>query len=715
LTLTIQSTGSDAQDINWRSVFNHAYNRSLRFKPGDALKHGHLVESLKDLAGADSNGTAGRIVERAVETGELCQTGSGYTIAHDGLDTGEIRQRLESELRGMMQNGESGVIQSPTSSGKTYAPSTTRWRDHTDLTGDQPVVLLSGTTDARDEAVEKSQDSWVESEVLRGRKNACPLAGGAYDVDNTSGNKPISAPDGSDPSQWFATLCGERGLHISVAHGLFKRNHDGDLPCCEAGRCLSVTQWEDIPRDESHEVGYDVLHATHSFAQVPQLIEDCNVILDERPDFRLDMPTGRIRKVVTSYLNEIDAPIQDWEHLIFVLNRNKLDEGLVDSLERPDTAWFLTNPDSHALAPGIVEAIVTGEERNHDRWFGQTSYTYPTLNPDHEGPDQEITIRIVLDDNNDVKILQAIPDFSKARCVIGLDAHPIMPKWRGNTELDLTQRRIVDEDERHKWRRNQRNLKIIQVGDNKNSWTTQGFNEGKKVEILCKALRRKHGEGFRTGIVPLRFEDALKDFLENVGIQNPETIHFGNEKSIEDFDAEQAGIVAGCISPSTEQIKDWLALLDKEADPRRDVEENYQGQQWVGVDADVARKILADVRENGILQACGRYARSPQLPDDGAIVYVLTNVLPDAYVDEIVDDVQKFGEKEKQILNYISASTTGAAPREISENVNATKRHVHKTLNKCRNYSWMQVEESDGTNQPDIYSADRCPVGLVEL
>ncbi|WP_148709119.1 hypothetical protein [Haloarcula quadrata] len=712
----IKTVGSDVQNINWSAVFNLAFSRSLNFEAGDALKRGNLVAALKTSGKVTNNATAGRVIQEAVKNDKLRETEDGYKIVRKGPSTGDIRQSLKTRLRTMMQNGKNGVIKSPTSSGKTHTPSTTRWRSHPKITEEQPVVFLSGTTDARDDAIAKSKDSHATAKVLYGRKDACPLARGDYDSDNKEGNTPITSPDGTEPSEWFKTMCEKRGLHISVVHGEFERKYRHTLPCCENGKdCPSTTQWTDVPRNGDGEIEYDVLHATHQFARVPQLIEDCNLIIDERPDFTQDIAPGRLHQMVSSYLDEIDAPIKTWEDLMAGITGNfDVDfEPLRNALKEPDTGWFMTDSNAHALAPGIVKTILTAEKRPHDRWVGTTEYTYPTLNPHFDGPDQQVTIRVVFNDQNDIRLLQAIPDFSEARCVIGLDAYPTLPKWKANTVWDVEIENIVDTDNLHNWRRNQRNLTIVQVGDNKYSWTREGYNHS-KVSVLCNTLRREYGAGFTTGITSKRFVDDLAEQLSEAGINIPETIYFGNEKSVEHFDSEQAGVVAGCISPSDEDIRDWIALLDKKAFPRRDEDDNYQGQQWVGEDANIAMELIADVREKRVLQACGRYARSPQQPDNGATVFVMTNVLPDKYIDKKIDNVSVFRTKEKEILDYVSSSN-GVAPRTIEENTTSSRRHVYDTLKKCRDYSWMQVKEQPGHNDPDIFHADYSPDGYIEV
>lgn len=699
-------------------MFNHAYQHSLIYDAGDPLPQGRLSQSLQAVTSVNNNSTAGRYIQRAVQEDNLQETNEGYAINSEGPTTGEIRQSLESKLREVMQNGENCVIESPTSSGKTYTPSTTRWRDLPEITGNQPVILLSGTTEARDNAVTNSENSWVTAEVLYGRDDCCPLAGGEYDSD---GEKPavITAPDGSEPSEWFKTMCEDHGLHFSVAHSLFEHEYDSELPCSEGDTvCPGVTQWQDIPQNKNGEFRYDVLHATHPFVQVPELIKNCNVIIDEQPDFSLDLNTGRMREAISSYLSEIDAPLKTWEDLIVRKTGNQdLDQTTWENrLEKPDADWFQNNRDAHALAPGITEAIVTAEKRNHERWVGSVDYTYPTLDPQHDGPNQDITVRIVFEggDSNSLNLIQAIPDLSQARCVIGLDAHPTMPKWRGNTNLEMEKKQIVTTDDRQKWRRNQRNLRLIQIGENKNTWTKSGFSDA-KVKALCQELRWRYGSKFRTGITSKRFEGEFKRLLREVGVESPKTMHFGNEKSVDDFGAEEFGIVAGCISPSDEQIKDWMALLNKNAKPEREVSDGYSGGQiWVGRDEDVAHDLIKDVRERGILQACGRYARSPQDPNDQATVYVLTDVLPDLYVDEKKPDVQPLAPKQEQILDYVS-SCDGTTVREIHEEMDINRKHIYATLNDYSELSWIQVHEDAGAYNRDVFEANRNPAGIVSI
>ncbi|WP_276274356.1 hypothetical protein [Haladaptatus sp. QDMS2] len=96
--------------------------------------------------------------------------------------TGEARDRLRNRLLDDVRHQEEVVIDAPTGLGKSYAVSTEPWLNHADATGNQPVIHLSPTRDSRKSAVEHSrQASGVTYRVLRGRKEACPVAHGTHD------------------------------------------------------------------------------------------------------------------------------------------------------------------------------------------------------------------------------------------------------------------------------------------------------------------------------------------------------------------------------------------------------------------------------------------------------------------------------------------------------------------------------------------------------
>lgn len=617
--------------------------------------------------------------------------------------TEETRQRLRENMREVMSNERTKTIRSPTSSGKSHTAVTTSWKDYPEITGGEPVVYLSPTTDARDSSRAKNAKSDATSRTLLGREDACPVAGGDHDD--------MDAPDGGEPSEWFEKITEKRGLPISVAHGIFERHHDGDIPCTP---CECSSQWEGLPRDSDGEPADDIIIATHQFARVPSLIEDLNIIIDEQPDFTVDKDVEDLVKAVRSYLNYVEAPVERWEDLISGYLRKFNHTFFRHKFPQPDSNWFIEGDDAHVLAPGIVDAILNAEERRHGRWVGETVYQYPDLNPHHDSPESKVRIRIVFDNENAINILQVAPDFSAARSVIGLDAHPTNPKWKANTLDNLSFGRILNEDEEQLWRKNERNLNIIQVGNNKNPWTNREYNQS-KVTGLCSEIFHHYGNEFSSAITSKNCYRDLRIDMEQVGIDDPDTINYGKEKSVEKFAEESVGAVLGCISPSSESIKDWLALLDKVATPRREVDENYEGQQWVGPDHNIAHEILADVREKHVLQAVGRFARSPSDPDDEAVVYVYTNVLPDRWIDQRISDIDPLSDLQQEMVDLLYDTPNGLTPSRLSDETDATTRYVYRTLAKISEAPWGDKEKTEGANTGDKYHAERNPNWIVDI
>jgi hypothetical protein len=79
--------------------------------------------------------------------------------------TGEARERLFRTITQTMRHEDDRVIDAPTSLGKSYAVAATPWgsAQYAGVTGGRPVVHLSKTRDARDEAVATSQEADVDT------------------------------------------------------------------------------------------------------------------------------------------------------------------------------------------------------------------------------------------------------------------------------------------------------------------------------------------------------------------------------------------------------------------------------------------------------------------------------------------------------------------------------------------------------------------------
>jgi len=669
----------------------------------------------------------------------------------DYPSTEEARRRLEDRVIEAVENDENVVVDAPTALGKSYTVATQPWRG---IDG-QPVVQLHATRDARDEAYETSKEHDVKTKRLRGRKEACPVARGDYDPDagGIDDDDEITV-HGTPASEWFDAVCDRKGIPFSTAHKWLQDHVEGDLPCCpsgstyydkeegdfvdEGGECPAVTQWEDVPRTEDGEPTYDVIHATHAMAHVPSLTMQTNVVFDEQPDFSVEMPQDRIRRAVTAYLKEIGASVRSWECLVQTAHdgfsgnehanppKSPADqrEEFLDALDdQPDREWYIECDDAHVLAPALAKAVYYAEERGNGRRAATVPFEPPTLYAHAHDEDDwnRQWLTVVLDEDNTVRSLRNTPSLGLAQSVIGLDAHPAMPLWN-RVHPSFDHDRILDTDERRLWRRYERGLHVVQVGDATRPLSGDNARDwfGKdRVEALVKRIDDVHGDELRTGLTAMGVEDLLQDCLDNVS-DNTLTMHYGEEKSRNDFADESVGVVNGCIDPGDGFVLDLLAELDLDARPRMKKDgdgDAYRapGREFVGEDAETAQEILASVRENHVAQAAGRYARDAD-SDDEATVYVRTDAVPVGFADEQVPGVAwAFGEKQQRIVEYLR-DNPGETAREIAGAVDASKRHVQKTLRRLADDGLVTVREAAAKHGADVFGDIEVDSnGVVEL
>ena len=671
----------------------------------------------------------------------LDEEGRRRVAARGGTDyptTEKARLRLEDRLLEAIEDGEHLVLDAPTALGKSHTVATQPWRG---IDG-QPVVHLHATRDARDEAYETSKEHDIKTKRLRGRKEACPVARGDFDP-NVGGKDDEECIEvrGTPASEWFDAVCDQKGIPFSTAHKWLDDHVEGGLPCCtkertyydkengefveEGGPCPAVAQWENVPRTDEGEPTYDVIHATHAMAHVPSLTLHTNVVFDEQPDFGVSLSQDRVRRAVTAYLQEVDAPVRTWEKLIDV-SRNGFSGNehatppkspsdqraeFLDAVEtQPERAWYIEDDDAHVLAPALAKAVYYAEERGNERRAATVPFEPPTLyahaHDDDDWNRQWLTV--VLDEDNTIRSMRNTPSLGLAKSVIGLDAHPAMPLWH-RVHPSFDHDAVLDREERRLWRRYERGLRVVQVGDatrplsgdNAREW----FGED-RVRTLVERIDDVHDGSLRTGITSMAAEDLLEDCLAEVA-DTPETMHYGEEKSRNDFADEKVGLVNGCIDPGDDFVLDLLAELDLDAEPAvetTDDGEEYRapGRGFVGDDAETAEEILASVRENHVAQAAGRYARDAD-SDDGAVVYVRTDAMPPGFADEQVPGIAwAFGEKQERIVEYLRDNPTSTA-REIAAATDASKRHVQKTLKRLHEDDLVTVREAAAKHGADVY------------
>lgn len=648
--------------------------------------------------------------------------------------TREAREELRNRIVETMYQSDMKVVDAPTALGKSYTVATEPWLRRSDITGDAPVIQFHETREARDQAAQASEEGGVQHATLLGRSEACPVAAGGHDpVEDGEGPDQIITMGGMAASEWFKAVCEGRGLPFSVAHQYLDEHNDQgvDLPCCaeDGQECPAISQWNGLPKTEEGDVAVDVIHATHGFAHVPSLRNGTNMIFDERPDFRADLSHQRVRRAVAAFLKEAEAPVDDFER--FVARARNGDETpnehakhsyISEALDHePSREWYLEADGAHTLAPALTKAIYRAlrpedDEVDASDTNGRYSATVPHEPPrlDAEASEEEgwnrVWVRVTLDENNTVRVVRSAPDMSAARSIVGLDAHPTTELWQQNVHPSIRTVGVLDAEKRRLWRRFERGLSVVQVGEATRPLTSGEYFDEDGTEAFLRALRDKYGSRFSTAITAASVEHRTEELLREAGVQEPRTMHYGEEKSRGDFGDEDVGALNGCIDPGDDYVLDLLAEADLDATPETSVDSEGEthrakGRGFEGPDADAAERLLASVRENHVAQAAGRYARNADDPDDTAVVYVRTDALPFGFADLTVPGVEWLpSERQREVIAELR-ERPHATTAELAEAVGVTKEHARKTLARLREADLVQRQEGAGKHGADLYRA----------
>jgi len=395
------------------------------------------------------------------------------------ISTQTARDKLEFYIHKALSNECHTLIDAPTSLGKTHTVATTEWRSYPDVTGGEPVVHLHATRKNRDNTADKSEQAGVESQTLKSGLDLCPVAEGEFDEE-------LSTVRGQTASAWLNEAVERRGYTFHEAHSDLASRLNG-LPCeAEDDGCPGSSRWQPI-RDEDGSPAFDVIHATHEFARVDDLVEDANVVFDERPSFGEDIDNrqhGTLCGAVNQLLREIEESMS-WNKLVRAVQQGD-DNRLSDYRERlsgddmEPTRWP-THRDARALVLAMSNA---GERIRGRRYVGRAENT-----------------AVVLNQQAELSHVHRTPDLSAARCVIGLDAHPSLHLWRLNTVESLSRTEVLSPEARQRWRREHRGLRVTQVGTDTRPYTRGWRGAGKaKAKRIINELRAEYGSEFRSCI-----------------------------------------------------------------------------------------------------------------------------------------------------------------------------------------------------------------------
>jgi hypothetical protein len=440
--------------------------------------------------------------------------------------------------------------------------------------------------------------------------------------------------------------------------------------------------------------------------------------------------------MVNAYLQYLDAPVTNYEDFVALA---ETDDGGTDAAaerdalghivaggETPGAEWYADTPDAHALAEGVTRALwqalrYDDADRNGRR-SARVVHETPRFD-DGDGGAPGGFVNVVVDDDHTVHTVRSTPSLMRARSVVGLDAHPAMPLWELNTSPQMTRDAVLNPTERRLWRVIERGLTVVQVGDatrpRSGSKAHEWMNE-ERVAAVLERVRDSHDD-FKTALATKQTEPAIRRLLDEVcdgeSVTGDNLMHFGEEKSRNDFAGESAGYVYGCMDPGDGMIIDTLAELGLDATPGLATDDDGEiirdddgdpirekGRTFEGDDAEEAAATLASVRENHVAQAAGRYARDAD-SDDGATVYLHTDAAPAGFVDVETPGVTWAAtSKQRQIIDALGESRAPTA-RDIaqSDSVDSGKRHVLETLKNLESEGVVERRAAAGDHGADIF------------
>ena len=706
------------------------------------VEYGVLPPELLDAGDADPVAALGVEQLESLDADE--QRRAAKKRGHNIPTTREARKRLRDSILREIRNENTTVLDAPTALGKSHTVATEPWLRRQSVTGDAPVIHLHQTREARDEAASETADSMATGEVLLSRKEASPVARGDHDpVPDGVNPEVVVTVDGEPASDWFDRMCDEKGLAFSTALAIARERNDQqheELPPF-GEEDPAVAQWDNVPRTDDGDPAADVIHATHQFAHVPSMRTNTNIVLDEQPDFRADLSQDRIRRMVIAYLKEIGAPTSSFEAFVSLAGndqtrgdaaaeRDALGEMLNPQPEEPETEWYVEEPDAHALAPGIAKAIwkAIGQEDpdRNDRRATKVYHEPPRFDANGTDYAAGTWLSVVVDGDNTIQTVRATPDLRQARAVVGLDAHPSMPMWELNAAPGMTRNSVLEPTERRLWRRYERGLTVVQVGDatrpRSGPKATEWMNDD-RVRAVLKRLRDHYGTGFKTALTTQQTERQVRNLLDEVAggsqIDDDNTMHYGEEKSRNDFADEQAGYVYGCMDPGDEMVLNTLAELGLDATPETAESEDGEthrakGRGFEGEDDEKAAAVLASVRENHVAQAAGRYARNAD-GDHEATVYLNTDAAPAGFVDIETPGVEWLATDLQQDIIEELHEPQAWTVKQLADAVECSKEHVRKTLDRLEEKDLVECETEAGAHGADVYRDAGAEPAVVDI
>lgn len=429
-------------------------------------------------------------------------------------------------------------------------------------------------------------------------------------------------------------------------------------------------------------------------------------------------------------------------HIRQAVNAEDLIKEMLDI--QPPTDWFRHSFDRHSLAPAIARAIFTAEETYDGRYSSRVRYEPPRLDG-HANDDagwNVVYVDVVFDRDRNINTIHTAPSFSTTRSVVGLDAHADLTHehWKADLGDQIEYRETLTEQERTLYRRYERGLFVVQLGDSTQPITSANYlqgGQGRRIESIVNTLADRY-DGWDSAITSMGAKPFLRGAMEDAGIADPELIHYGAEESRNDFSGKSRGFVAGAHDVGDEPVMNMAARLNLDVEPETDecghcAGSGTQGERtcdkcggtgivrkigrgFQGPDADRAEDIFRGYREGTVAQSIGRWARNADSDDDNAVVYVMTDAIPDGMVDAQTEGVTYLpNADQKERFEWFLDQGDGVTLKEYAEATGVSKATACRDVQKFRERGIVECVNANGPHGAHVWAPDGGSSALAEV
>jgi len=612
---------------------------------------------------------------------DLATAASGWDWRHAAeehdLTKEDVQDRTADTITEAFRRGEDTLTIALPSSGKTYGVPLAAAR-----TGEPTTILTGrGRKEQYDQLAKWCEKHGLTYKILPSFTEDCPVAAGEH------GEEWEETVD-----KWYRAGATPKQIHMYAEETLGRPlpcqiDDDGNHVGCPYKHKWDFDPETDGSADPEEDVPIDVLigHYTHAYRE-EKVVHGRTVAIDEHPGGAYQTELGmNLQGAVSYWLETVDAiPFESYTDLV----ENRSDES-----RRADALlWFDEHgidPDgkhvfgadgsTHAAAPLAVFTLLTADDLGNG-WeradLGEHGIGVRTDGRDYRnGRDRVFTL--------------SPPDFQYANAVVALDGTPTKEMWELSLDTRLSDRPVLDDDERADYIRTALNMNIVRTTEHVKTYNNPDYVNTEEDAALLKAIAEEHGA--RPAVISTMTaldEYDAEDILQYVDGKK----HHGNVLGSNIFSDTRLGAVIGSNNYGDGFVKRWGAYANVavESPDRSDPENRGTGLSY-GAFGD---KILQHMREHDTLQAVMRFGRD----GNGAVVYVHTNTLPDwvpvAGEGEVIRTKSDGERRVVDAVEELGSATTAT----IAEHADLSRRQTFTHLERLREEGYLsrQQDTDDG-------------------